>query len=120
LQASDLRATELGAEHAQLVAQVERDGGALIGAYREPLGGHVVMLVALPIERVEATPFQRDVSTAHVGKLMRAMDKTKRFLDPLIVVRRDDQYLTPNGRHRLTAMRSANGVRRWCSRSTMP
>jgi ParB family chromosome partitioning protein len=33
------------------------------------------------------------------------MDKTRRFLDPLIVVQRPDGYETPNGNHRLTALR---------------
>ncbi|MFI5306300.1 MAG: ParB/RepB/Spo0J family partition protein [Polyangiales bacterium] len=89
----------------ELAAEVERDGGAVLGAYREPLGGHVLMLVALPIERVAPTPYQRDVSEAHVRKLTRAMDKTKRFLDPIIAVRHDGQYQTPNGHHRLVAMR---------------
>jgi ParB family chromosome partitioning protein len=32
------------------------------------------------------------------------MGKTKRFLDPIIVVREDGQYLTPNGHHRLAAL----------------
>jgi ParB family chromosome partitioning protein len=45
------------------------------------------------------------VSDAHVRKLTLAMDKTKRFLDPVIVVRQDGKYLTPNGNHRLTALR---------------
>jgi ParB family chromosome partitioning protein len=45
------------------------------------------------------------VSDAHVRKLTRAMDKTKRFLDPLIVVAADGKYWTPNGNHRLTALR---------------
>src|SRR4029077_19535948 len=38
-------------------------------------------------------------------KLTRAMDKTKRFLDPVILVRLEGEYLTPNGNHRLTAMK---------------
>jgi ParB family chromosome partitioning protein len=88
-----------------LAAQVEADGGAVLARYREPLGGHGLLLVALPIERVSPTPFQRDVSDAHVRKLTRAMDKTKRFLDPLIVVAADGKYWTPNGNHRLTALR---------------
>ena len=46
------------------------------------------LFVSLPIERVAPTPFQRDVSDAHVRKLTHAMDKTRRFLDPLIVVQR--------------------------------
>lgn len=88
-----------------LAAQVVADGGAVIGAYREPLGATPLLLVALPIEKVAPTAFQRDVSDAHVRKLTRAMDKTKRFLDPLILVRGESGYLTPNGHHRLVAMR---------------
>jgi ParB family chromosome partitioning protein len=38
-------------------------------------------------------------------KLTRAMDKTKGFFDPLIVVAADGMYWTPNGNHRLTALR---------------
>lgn len=94
-------------EHVQaLMDAVKGDGGAVIGAYREPLGGHSLLFVALPVEKVSPTPFQRDVSDAHVRKLTLAMDKTRRFLDPVIVVREDDgRYLTPNGNHRLTALR---------------
>jgi ParB family chromosome partitioning protein len=86
-----------------LVDAVRADGGALIGAYREPLGGKSLLFVAIPIELVEPTSFQRDVSDSHVRKLVRAMDKTKRFLDPVIMVRKDGKYLTPNGNHRLRA-----------------
>lgn len=105
LQASELPQSDLDGTARELAEHVARDGGALIGAYREPLGGHLLMMVSLPIERVQPTPFQRDASDAHVRKLTRAMDKTKRFLDPLIVVRKDDVYYTPNGNHRLTAMK---------------
>jgi ParB family chromosome partitioning protein len=84
---------------------LEADGGAVLAAYREPLGGHPLLFVSLPIDRVERTPFQRDVSDAHVRKLTLAMDKTKRYLDPIIAVREGDRYLTPNGGHRLTALK---------------
>jgi ParB family chromosome partitioning protein len=88
-----------------LAAQVEASRGAVLAKYREPLGGHALLLVALPIEQVSPTPFQRDVSDAHVRKLTRAMDRTKRFLDPLIAVAADGKYWTPNGNHRLTALK---------------
>jgi len=79
----------------------------LLGAYREPLGGHALLLVALPVAKIAPTPYQREVSDAHVRRLTVAMDKTKRFLDPLIVVRDEETngYLTPNGNHRLTALK---------------
>src|SRR5512142_899098 len=88
-----------------LARQVEADGGAVLAAYKEPLGGHPLLFVALPVEKVERTPFQRDVSDAHVRKLTVAMDKTKRYLDPIVAVREGDGYMTPNGGHRLTALK---------------
>ena len=101
----ELPIAEPPAELAKLMEDVRADGGAVIGAYREPLGGHALLFAALPVEKVSPTPFQRDVSDAHVRKLTVAMDKTRRFLDPIIVVREDGKYLTPNGNHRLTAVR---------------
>jgi ParB family chromosome partitioning protein len=88
-----------------LAPLVERDGGAVIGAYRDPFGGKALLLVSLPIDRVEPTPFQRDPSEPHVKRLMTVIETLDRFLDPLIVVRQNDRYLTPNGNHRLQAMR---------------
>ncbi len=88
-----------------LAREVEADGGAVLAAYREPLGGHALLFAALPVDKVERTPFQRDVSDAHVRKLTVAMDKTKRYLDPIIAVRQDGHWLTPNGGHRLTALK---------------
>src|SRR2546423_1002327 len=64
-----------------------------------------MLFTALPVDKVEPTPFQRDVSDAHVLKLTRAMDKTRRYLDPIIAVREDGAYRTPNGGHRLTALK---------------
>jgi ParB family transcriptional regulator, chromosome partitioning protein len=88
-----------------LVPLVERDGGAVLGAYRDPFGGKPLLIVSLPIDRVEPTPYQRDPSDAHVKRLMTVIETLDRFLDPLIVIRRDDRYWTPNGNHRLQAMR---------------
>src|ERR1041385_5806964 len=105
LVASELPLPELGDDVKSLAAEVAADGGAVIGGYREPLGGHSLLFAALPIEKVAPTPFQRDVSDAHVRKLTVAMDKTRRFLDPIIAVREGDKYMTPNGNHRLTALR---------------
>jgi ParB family chromosome partitioning protein len=110
LQPTELGAIELALETpppelAPLLERVRSDGGAVLATYREPLGGRNLVLVSLPIEQVRPTPFQRDVSDAHVRKLTRAMDKTRRFLDPLIVVQRPEGYETPNGNHRLTALR---------------
>ncbi|HET9554695.1 MAG TPA: ParB N-terminal domain-containing protein [Anaeromyxobacteraceae bacterium] len=102
----DLRLADPPPEVAALAAAVEADGGAVLAAYREPLGGHALLLAALPVEKVERTAFQRDVSDGHVRKLTVAMDKTRRYLDPIIATREaDGRYLTPNGGHRLTALK---------------
>ena len=94
------------AEVSKLAQQVEQDGGAGIASYRDPLGGAWQHVVVLPIERVAPTPFQRDLSDAHLERLARRIDELGRFLDPIIVVRRDDgTYWTPNGNHRLHAMK---------------
>lgn len=100
-----LALAERSPELEALAKAVEADGGAVLAAYREPLGGHPLLFVALPVERVERTAFQRDVSDTHVRKLTLAMDKTKRYLDPIIAIREGDHYLTPNGGHRLTALK---------------
>ena len=105
LAATELPQVELEGDLGALADAVKADGGAVIGAYREPLGGRALLFVALPVEKVEPTPFQRDVSDAHVRKLTVAMDKTRRFLDPIIVVRKGDKYQSPNGNHRLTAVK---------------
>src|SRR5262245_6875950 len=70
-----------------LEADVARDGGAVIGRYREPFGGCWVLVTALPIEKVAPTPYQRDASEAHVGRLSTVVSKCGRYLDPIIVIR---------------------------------
>jgi ParB family transcriptional regulator, chromosome partitioning protein len=94
-----------GAQTRQLAANVESDGGEVLGVYNDPFGGTAVLLVALPIDKVEPTPYQRDPSEPHVKRLMTVIEKVGRFLDPLIIVRHDEAYWTPNGNHRLQAMR---------------
>lgn len=90
----------------ELAAGVVADGGAVVGSYREPLGGMWQLVAALPIEKVSATPYQRDLSPAHVTRLSQAIDKLGRFMDPIVAVRTPDGlYWTPNGHHRLAAMR---------------
>lgn len=101
---AELALTERPPELETLAKAVETDGGAVLAAYREPLGGHPLLFVALPVDKVERTPFQRDVSDAHVRKLTLAMDKTRRYLDPIVAIREGERYLTPNGGHRLTAL----------------
>jgi ParB family chromosome partitioning protein len=92
---------ELGA----LAAAVETDEGAVLARYRDPVGGTPLLLVSLPIDRVEPTPYQRDPSDPHVKRLMGVIEKIGMFLDPIIVVRQDEGYWTPNGNHRLQALK---------------
>jgi ParB family chromosome partitioning protein len=93
-----------------LAAQVEEDDGAVLGRYREPFGGKPLLLVALPVAIVEPTPYQRDPSDAHVKRLMGVIETIGLFLDPIVAIRHEDRYWTPNGNHRLQALKKL-GVR---------
>ncbi len=74
------------------------------------MGARWQVLAGLPIDKVEPTPFQRDLSEAHAQRLSEAIDKLGRYLDPVIAVRTDEgNYWTPNGRHRLEATRRLGG-----------
>ena len=94
----------------RLMEQIETDGGSVIGPYREPLGGLWQVMAALPVELVEPTPYQRDLSEPHIARLMNAMEKLGRYVDPIIVVRTEaGKYWTPNGNHRLGALKGMGG-----------
>jgi len=105
LSAKQVADTDPPAAIRALVAAIEADGGQSIGTYRDPLGGSWQCLAALPLAKVAPTPFQRDLSEAHVKRLTDRIDEIGRFLDPIIVVRNDDgSYWTPNGNHRRAGM----------------
>jgi ParB family chromosome partitioning protein len=93
-----------------LAAQVEEEGGSVLGQYNDPFGGQPLLIVALPVTSVEPTPYQRDASEAHVKRLMAVVEKIGLFLDPIIAIRHEDRYWTPNGNHRLQALKRL-GVR---------
>jgi ParB family chromosome partitioning protein len=106
LTAAEVAHSSSSAPVEQLKEQIEGDGGSVLSAFRDPLGGHWQVLAALPVDRVAPTPFQRDLSEAHVKRLTNVIDGLGRFLDPIIAVRaRNGGYWTPNGNHRLSAMR---------------
>ncbi|HXJ91214.1 MAG TPA: ParB N-terminal domain-containing protein [Candidatus Binatia bacterium] len=85
---------------------IEKAGGCIVGSYKEPLGGHPLLVSILPIDVIEPTPFQRDLSDTHHKRLADVINKTGRFLDPIIAVTAPNNgFWTPNGRHRLEAMR---------------
>jgi len=113
--ATGLAATELQSaappnDIAELHQAIESDGGKVLALYREPYGGRWVVMAALPIEKVEPTPYQRNLSDTHVRKLETVISKLGRFLDPIIAVRAQAEgtakYWTPNGHHRLSAMKT--------------
>lgn len=111
LSATELQAAAPPGEVAELHRAIEEDGGKVLAVYREPYGGHWLMLAALPIALVEPTPYQRNLSETHVRKLEAVIGKLGRFLDPIIAVRtlrpsHEARYWTPNGNHRLSAMRT--------------
>ena len=107
--AGDLTSAPLPPPIAALKNAVEDDGGSVLSSYRDPFAGRWLLLAALPIEQVEPTPYQRNLSAAHARKLEMVIAKLGCFLDPIICVRRESpdggaRYWTPNGNHRLSAM----------------
>jgi ParB family chromosome partitioning protein len=119
LTATELQAAAPPGEVAELHRAIESDGGKVLSIYREPYGGKWVVMAALPIDLVEPTPYQRNLSDTHVRKLEAVIGKLGRFLDPIITVRAPKEggkgvegskgyvkYWTPNGNHRLSAMRT--------------
>jgi ParB family transcriptional regulator, chromosome partitioning protein len=90
---------------ADLAAQVEADDGRALAVYREPVGGHWQIFCLLPIARVAPTPYQRDLSPAHAKRLLGAVKRLDRFVDPIVVVSPEPGlYWTPNGHHRLSVL----------------
>src|SRR5262245_9977049 len=111
LEARELLTTAMPSNVGDLQAAIEEDGGSVLTSYREPFGGHWLIMAALPIEKVEPTPYQRNLSDNHARKLESVIAKLGRFLDPVIIVRKETKdsetrYWTPNGNHRLSAMRT--------------
>ncbi|HEY6083991.1 MAG TPA: hypothetical protein VIU63_01265, partial [Nitrospira sp.] len=111
LAATELQSAAPPGDVAELHRTIEDDGGKVLAVYREPYGGRWLILAALPIELIEATPYQRNLSDTHVRRLETVIGKIGRFLDPIIAVRipkpgQASKYWTPNGNHRLSAMRT--------------
>jgi ParB family transcriptional regulator, chromosome partitioning protein len=111
LAAGELQAAAPPGAVAELHQAIEQDGGKVLSIYRDPYAGHWLVHAALPIDLVEPTPYQRNLSDTHVRKLEAVIGKIGRFLDPIIAVRiaKPDhvaKYWTPNGNHRLSAMRT--------------
>ncbi len=93
-----------------LARSIESDGGSVLATYRDPVGGTWQVLAGLPLERVQPTPFQRDLSETHVKRLADVIGRLDRYLDPIVAVRTDGgAYWTPNGHHRTAAVRALGG-----------
>jgi ParB family chromosome partitioning protein len=88
-----------------LATQVEHDGGHVLALYQEPIGDHWQIFCLLPKEKVDASPYQRDISPTHVKRLTEAVKKLDRFVDPIVAISPEPGvYWTPNGNHRRTAL----------------
>jgi hypothetical protein len=70
-----------------LAEQVERDGGRALAIYRDPVGEHWQIFCLLPLDKVEPTPYQRDLSPTHTKRLQEVVKKIDRFVDPIVVSR---------------------------------
>src|SRR5436309_5651872 len=106
ISAGECRLDTLAGEANDVKARIENEGGFVLGCYSDPLGKQPVIAAVLPIDAVEPTPFQRDLSQAHHRRLADVLDRTGMFLDPIIAVTAPEKgFWTPNGRHRLEAMR---------------
>lgn len=93
-------------EKRAFMEELKKDGVEILALYNEPYNNHWQIFALIPVEKCEPTPFQREVSPAHLSHLKNSIDKIGRFLDPIIVVRtKDGKYWTPNGSHRLSAMK---------------
>jgi ParB family chromosome partitioning protein len=90
----------------ELAQRIQSDGGHVLAVYKEPVGDHWQVFALLPIDKVEATPYQRDLSPTHAKRLQEMVKKVDRFVDPIVVVSPEPGvYWTPNGHHRLTVLK---------------
>lgn len=86
---------------------LKKDGVEILSVYQEPFSEKEQILALVPIKICKPTPFQREISPAHLARLKYAIKKIGRFLDPIILIRtKEGEYWTPNGNHRLEAMKS--------------
>src|SRR6266581_1091430 len=103
---AECRLDSLSGEAEEARGRIESAGGLVLGAYSDPLGKNPLIVAILPIDSIEPTPFQRDLSQTHHRKLADVLHRTGMFLDPVIAVTAPKEgFWTPNGRHRLEAMR---------------
>ena len=93
-----------------LAEQIERDRGHVLAVFQEPIGDRWHLFCLLPMDRVEPTPYQRDLSPTHVKRLQEVIRKLDRFVDPIVAVSpKPGQYWTPNGNHRRAVLEKLRG-----------
>ncbi len=93
-----------------LAERIERDGGHVLAVFQEPIGSHWHLFCLLPMDRVEPTPYQRDLSPTHVKRLQEVIRKLDRFTDPIVVTSpQPGLYWTPNGNHRRAVLEKLKG-----------
>jgi ParB family transcriptional regulator, chromosome partitioning protein len=96
----------------RLAQQLATDGAEVLSSYRDPIGGHWQLFALLPIDKVEPTPYQRDLSPTHVKRLHDTIKKVGRFIDPIVAVAAGPGlYWTPNGHHRLKVLQKLKAER---------
>jgi ParB family chromosome partitioning protein len=96
----------------RLAEQLATDGAEVLATYRDPIGGFWQVFALLPIDKVEPTPYQRDLSPTHVKRLHDTIKKVGRFIDPIVAVAaRPGLYWTPNGHHRLKVLQKLKAER---------
>src|SRR5258708_19602799 len=79
-----------------LASAVEADGGVPLAAYQEPIGDHWHIFAMLPIAKAEATPYQRDLSPAHLKRMLEAMKKINPSPHPISAFRPSPSSSPPN------------------------
>ena len=94
---------EITALEARVARRRRQGGGPLPRAARRPLGA---ARGRCRIDQVEPTPYQRELSKAHADRLAVVIPKVGRFLDPIVAVPTPEGFRSPNGMHRLSAMRA--------------
>src|ERR1041385_3834611 len=106
ISALECRIDALSGDAQGVKARVENEGGFVLGCYNDPLGKNPLLLAVLPIDAIEPTPFQRDLSQMHHRRLADVLNRTGMFPHPGIAASAPARgFWAPNGRHRLEAMR---------------
>jgi ParB family chromosome partitioning protein len=89
----------------RIAQQLTEDGAQVLATYRDPVGDAWQIFALLPIDKVEPTPYQRDLSPTHVKRLHETIKRVGRFIDPIVAVAAGPGlYWTPNGHHRLKVL----------------